>query len=87
MNFLPLRIKTKKLVLVNNILRLMDNNMINSNFHTEFSWIPIIAELLLRLQYEISTVLMLPIHTLTIYYCFAGSNFRLNAFIIGTYPE
>ena len=38
-------------------------------------------------KYQFSTVLLLPIHTLTIYYCFAGSNFRLNVFIIGAYPE
>ena len=46
-----------------------------------------IQSILLRFQYAFSTVLLLPIHTLTIYYCFAGSNFRLNVFIIGTYPE
>ena len=46
-----------------------------------------IQSILLCFQYAFSTVLLLPLHTLTIYYCFAGSNFRLNVFIIGTYPE
>ena len=43
--------------------------------------------ILVCFQYAFSTVWLLPIHTLTIYYCFAGSNFRLNVFIIGIYPE
>ena len=47
----------------------------------------LIQSILVCFQYEFRTVLLLPIYTLTIYYCFAGSNFSVNAFIIGTYTE
>ena len=55
MNFLPLRIKTRNVVFMRNILRLMDNNIFNSNVHGELSLIPIIAE---WLSNEICTLMI-----------------------------